>query len=378
MASLRVAVVSFRLGGLDGVSVEAGKWIGALRELGHEVWTVAGDGPVDRPVRGLGPWSGEEPDRRALGAALEGADVVVAENICSLPLNVAASDATATALEGRPAVLHHHDLAWQRSWERHDWPVPDDPRWVHVTVNDLSRRQLADRRVAAVREWNRFNLAGGRGDRRGVRDALGVKDDEVVVLQPTRAIPRKNVSGGLALAEALGATYWLTGPVEEGYGPELERLVTGARVPVVRRPVADMADAYAACDVVVLPSHWEGFGNPAVEGWLHDRPVAIGSYPVADELRAIGFSWFGLEDAAAITAWLAADDRSLVDANRRAAARHLDLAELPTVLDIFLVRARGRVPAASGASGADSTAQPAASCVNAGRRPGGGARGVDG
>ena len=42
-----VAVVSYRLGRADGVSVEAAKWIGALRTLGWDVYTVAGDGDAD-------------------------------------------------------------------------------------------------------------------------------------------------------------------------------------------------------------------------------------------------------------------------------------------------------------------------------------------
>ena len=98
--------------------------------------------------------------------------------------------------------------------------------------------------------------------------------------------------GAIALAEALGAIYWLLGPAEDGYGPELERLVARARCPVVLgTPVGgcSIADAYAACDVVVLPSLWEGFGNPSVESATYRRPLAIGPYPVARELEAFGF-----------------------------------------------------------------------------------------
>ncbi len=50
--------LSYRLGGADGVSIEAEKWQWALRTLGFEVRTVAGSGPVDVLVPGLdaGTW----------------------------------------------------------------------------------------------------------------------------------------------------------------------------------------------------------------------------------------------------------------------------------------------------------------------------------
>src|SRR5580704_3048152 len=46
-------MISFRLGGGDGVSVEAAKWAGALRTLGFVVRTVAETSPVDVVVREL-------------------------------------------------------------------------------------------------------------------------------------------------------------------------------------------------------------------------------------------------------------------------------------------------------------------------------------
>src|SRR5438128_1089437 len=47
------AIVSFRLGGSDGVSIVASSWADALRSYGFDVVTVAGDGPVDRLIAAL-------------------------------------------------------------------------------------------------------------------------------------------------------------------------------------------------------------------------------------------------------------------------------------------------------------------------------------
>ena len=322
-----VAFLSFRFGETDGVSVEARKWARILRRLGFDTYTVAADG-ADRPVEGLAMDAAEPPAAEALDAALADADLVVVENLCSLPLNPAAADGVAAALRGRAAILRHHDLAWQRPHLAHlDGYPPDDPAWRHVTINDLSRRQLAERGITATTISNGFDVDPPPGHRDATRAALGLDPADLLLVHPTRAIPRKNVPGALALAEGLGATYWLLGPPEDGYGAELDRLLAGARVPVVDRSPNEvtLADAYAAADAVALPSTWEGFGNATIESAVHRRPLAIGRYPVAREIAAFGFRWFPADDPRPLADWLSRPVPSLLDTNAAIARRHFSL-----------------------------------------------------
>jgi glycosyltransferase involved in cell wall biosynthesis len=333
------AFVSFRLGGSDGVAVEAAKWEGALRALGFSIVTVAGAGPVDHCLPGLAIGADDPPIADEVDSALAEADVVVVENLCSLPLNPAAAAVVARVLGGRPAVLHHHDLPWQRPQFAGHPPPPDDGRWTHVTINQLSRHQLAEAGIVATTIYNSFSpvpLDPEQDDaqRRQVRATLGIDESRRLVLQPTRALPRKNVGGGIEVAEALDAVYWLLGPPEDGYGPELDRLVAGASCPVILEwpgpvPPAGVVAAYSACDVVALPSTWEGFGNPSVESAIHRRPLAIGPYPVATELAAFGFRWFGLDDMDGLGTWLDDPGDALLDHNQQVAATHFSLADLP-------------------------------------------------
>jgi glycosyltransferase involved in cell wall biosynthesis len=333
------AIVSFRLGGPDGVAVEGAKWAWALGELGFSVYTVAGEGPVDRLVPGLAMDPPDPPTVGEVAAAVAPADLVVVENLLSLPLNPGAAAVVAQVLAGRPAIVRHHDLPWQRARFAHHGPPPTDSCWRHVTINDLSRRQLAERAIESVTIRNAFDTdafdpATAPSDRTATRRDIGLDDQTRLLLQPTRAIARKNVPTGLALAESVGAVYWLLGPAEEGYGPELERVLSGARVPVIHGPgpggpTTDMAGPYAACDAVVFPSSWEGFGNPTVESAIHRRALAVGSYPVAAELAGHGFRWLPADDPTTLARWFDDPDPAVLAHNAAVARRHFALADLP-------------------------------------------------
>jgi len=311
------AIVSFRLGGTDGVSIVARSWAAALTSIGYRIITVAGSGPVDRVLPGLAIGAQTPPDRADVATALADADLVVVENLCTIPLNLGAALRVAGVLRGRPAILHHHDPAWQRPQFAHiDVLPPQDSAWRHVTINRLTEREFARRGLAATTIYNGFDVDLPEGHRHATRAALGIGDGTLLLAHPVRAIARKDVPAAVRLAEGLGATYWLLGPAEDGYEGELRDVLAAARTPVLHRPSpGSMADAYAAADAVVFPSTWEGFGNPPLEAALHRRPAAVGPYPVAAELRALGFSWFPTDDPAPLLAFLASPDPDLLDRN---------------------------------------------------------------
>jgi mannosylglucosylglycerate synthase len=329
----RIAVVSFRLGSFDGVSIEAQKWIDALRSLGHELVTLAGDGEADIVMGELAIRATSAPDINKVSQVLDGADLVVVENMVSLPLNVDARDVLYRVLDQRAALFHHHDLAWQRP-EWIDEPPPlDRVQWRHVTINDLSKRELFARGVVASTIRNAFDPDPPLGRRDVTRRALGLSDQRLVLL-PTRAIARKNIAGAIRLAEQLSAVLWLLGPAEDGYEPHLDHLLAGTRV-VVRRGLGEgftVHDAYAASDLVVMPSTWEGFGNPVLESVTHRRPLAVYPYPVLEEIRSFGFRFFGLDDVSEIDGFLVEPDEGVLEDNLAIARQHFNLADLPTQL----------------------------------------------
>ncbi|MCJ7671387.1 MAG: glycosyltransferase family 4 protein [Acidimicrobiia bacterium] len=338
---------SFRLGGADGVSVETRKWDWAIRELGFATRRVAGDfadglRPDDTwlPFLEIDPPPGARPEPDALSAALAGADLVVVENLCSLPMNEVAAQTTAEVLaehDGR-VLFHHHDLPWERADLAHLGTFPPRrPNSLHVTINEQARAALADRGIEAHVVRNAFDLNPIPGDGPATRRKWRFAADDLVLLQPTRAIPRKEVGRGIEFAEAIAALlpdrvvrYWITGPAEDGFGPELARLVDAATIPVTVGRAARPEDAYAAADVVVFPSSWEGFGNPVIEATVASRPVVVAHYPVLDELIALGLDLLSIDEPGTVAALLQSGATPAIGGNRDVLERYFDLADLPS------------------------------------------------
>lgn len=136
------------------------------------------------------------------------------------------------------------------------------------------------RRVVTGVDLDRF----GSGSAARGMTALGLDGDGQVVLCPSRFTPRK---GQLDLVEAVGLVrdhafrVLLLGSVHSGsvkylraVEERIEQLGLGDRVHVVPGLAHDdMADAYAACDIVVQPSHGEGLGLSALEALAAGKPL---------------------------------------------------------------------------------------------------------
>ena len=350
----QAVTISFRLGGDDGVSVEARKWAAALHELGFETRRVAGHiegagASDDVQLPGLGIGDTEPADTNAIRAALDGADLVIVDNICSLPLNVGAARAVATAAAGHRGrvCFRHHDLPWQRrrlADLEQEFPPRAPADALHATVNLRSRRELQARGYEqATTIHNYFDLSPQDGARTATRAEFGFADDEFVVFQPARAIERKNVPGGLRFAQRLQALdrdrrvrYWLTGPAEDGYAPTLERLVTRAPLEMTLGRARTAVDAYAAADLVVFPSTWEGFGNPIIESIAARRACAAYPFPVLSELLAAGIRVFSTEYPENLAKFLAEPEhvqQRYFDVNVHRASISFDIAQLPAAID---------------------------------------------
>ncbi|HEY0399859.1 MAG TPA: hypothetical protein VGF00_15795 [Acidimicrobiia bacterium] len=374
------SLVSFRLGGPDGVSVQAATWGRALERLGFRLRRVAGelaDGarPGDVVVPGLAvaaeaapgpagqrPATPQGPSPAEIETALAGSAVVVVENMLSLPLHLEAARVLTGVLAGLPGdtvvLLHHHDFAWQRPETAAITDLPPRlSRAVHVTINDFSRRELAERGIDAVTVRNAFDLDAPGGRREETRAALGCGPDDLLVLQPTRAIARKNIPAALRLAEGLAerldrpVRYWLPGPAEDGYAATLAEVLATATVPVHRDAPGDlrldsggaaagMGDAYAACDLVAFPSTGgEGFGQPVIESVWADRPLAVLRYPALEEILALGFSFLAADDPQAVAEALRRPDAPTAGRNRALARTHFSMEALERALGA-LVRTR--------------------------------------
>lgn len=243
---LNIGIVSTRLAGTDGVSLEVQKWVAALEHLGHRCFFFAGesDWPPDRTMlveqahfnhpavqaiscdlfddyKRSTTTSGEvQRLRYLLKQELEvflkrfNIHLLIAENALAIPMNIPLGLAlTELVAETRiPTIGHHHDFSWERSrfsvnsaqdYLQAAFP-PRLPSVKHVVINSFAASQLALRtglNASLIPNVMDFDNppAENPGRTESLRESLGISPDTRVLLQPTRIVPRKRIELAIEL-----------------------------------------------------------------------------------------------------------------------------------------------------------------------------------
>lgn len=339
---MRIGFVSTRLAGVDGVSLETAKWAAVLRRMGHAVFCCAGELEAGGPPGTLVPemhfrdpeaeWINRHafgtteahPDLRSriegraaqLKEALRafvadyGIEFLVPENALAIPMHIPLGVALAELIAetGIPTIAHHHDFYWER--ERfHACAVPDVlesafppdlPSIRHVVINSIAQRDLKARRgIDSVVIPNVFDFEtpppGADDFETDFRRTIGLAEDDLLFLQPTRVVPRKGIELAIELVRRLGDPriklvithpagdegmeylQWLQGEarrkgVDLRYVAEEVRRTSEAR--------RTLWSAYTHADFVTYPSLYEGFGNALLEAVYFRKPMLVNRYPV--------------------------------------------------------------------------------------------------
>jgi glycosyltransferase involved in cell wall biosynthesis len=255
--------------------------------------------------------------------AVDGVDVVIAHNVCSLGLNLALTDALRRIVDaGAPPrfILWHHDLAatspdYRRSLhEGRPWSLLSEawPGVVNVVVSAGRQRELAALTGLGVEAINvvpngidldrTWRLDPRTVALRADLDRLGVSP---LLLVPARITPRKNMELALRVVAAMReagrpAGMIVTGPVdphrssEHDYLDRLLELRSTLGLDQVARFLATEPDGaptdpivdqlYRLADVLFLPSRDEGFGLPLLEAAANRVPIVSSDLAVLREI----------------------------------------------------------------------------------------------
>jgi len=344
----RVGFISTRFQGSDGVSLETTKWRQVLERMGYDCYFFSGLSDWDparsmvveeaffgHPLvvdiqercfgitaRGEG-LSGEIQAirfrlKRALYEFVErfGIDILIAENALTIPMNIPLGLAITEfiAETGMPAIAHHHDFAWERQRfsvncvaDYLSMAFPPRPHSInHVVINSEARQQLSYRcglSSTIIPNVYDFDSQPPKMDdyARSMRKDLGVEDNALLLLQPTRVIARKGIEHAIELANRLkdrGAQLLISHQERDEGSEYYNRTMDYAKllgVNVIVRPdiigaerglTADgkkkysLWDCYLNADFVTYPSTYEGFGNAFLEAVWFKKPILVNRYSI--------------------------------------------------------------------------------------------------
>ena len=358
MPGQRIGFISTRFAGTDGVSLESAKLAQVLWEDQHLSHWYAGR--LDRaadishcvPEAFFGHPANLWINERILGRSRRSRgttqrihemagylkdtlyrfidrfeiDLIIPQNALTIPMHVPLGIALTELIAETeiPTIAHHHDFYWERVRfqdtaveEYLDMAFPPRlPSVQHLVINQGQREELSWRKgIPATLLPNVFDFdsppPGIDEYSADVRSEIGLEPDDVMILQPTRIVPRKGIEHAIKLLQMLDhPKYKLvvshdTG--DEGYdyfhilsdlareaGVDIRFIST--RIGEVRqrdvdgRKVYTLWDLYPHAELVTYFSTYEGFGNALLEAIYFKVPVAINRYEIfARDIEPRGF-----------------------------------------------------------------------------------------
>ena len=354
----RIGFISTRFQGTDGVTLEARKWAFILQSMGHQCFWMAGllDSlpEISHPVP-LAYFN--HPRIATLQAKLFGVatrpravtdeihtlkeqlkdeiyrfidrfkvEVIIPQNILAIPMHIPLGLALTEVMAetGIPTIAHHHDFAWER--ERFIVSSVNDylraafpgamPAVQHVVINSMAQKELARRcslSSSIIPNILDFETPPPPLDdyNADLRAEIGLREDDILILQPTRVVARKGIEHAIELTRRLNdprAKLVISHPAgDEGsaYLQMLRDRIEDAKIDVRfisdrvgetrgvlpdGRKIYTLFDIYPHADLVTYPSYYEGFGNAFLEAIYFGKPVVVNTYAVyARDIDPLGF-----------------------------------------------------------------------------------------
>jgi len=359
-----VGFVSFRFAGTDGVSLETDKMTDVLKRWGYRCVYMGGE--LDTPpedsflveethfkhpaIREIYDECFRQANRppevtkriheyRDLlkqklyeFIRMFDVDILVPENSLTIPLNIPFGLAITELIAetGIKTVAHHHDFFWERKrflnncvWEYLNSCYPPHLSSIqHVVINSSGQNQLALRTgigATLIPNVMDFEHPPEPPDdyTMDVRKDLGIKEDELLVLQPTRVVQRKGIEHAIELVARLGMKATLVishASGDEGYEYQ-QRVKEFAEMLKVKahfvqeiisdergttgdgRKIYSLQDVYPYADLVTYPSLSEGFGNAFLEAIYFKRPILVNNYSIYFfDIKPKGFEVIEMDD----------------------------------------------------------------------------------
>lgn len=420
--SKKIGFISTRFAGSDGVSLESSKWAEVLWSDQHVSFWYSGRNDRDPGCSYCVPeayfghpenlWINERiwgQSKRSPSVSLRireladylkqtlyrfvehyQIDLLIPQNVLAIPMHVPLGIAVTEFLAETqmPAIAHHHDFYWERTRfsvgavkDYLDMAFPANlPNLHHITINQAATEQLALRKgVTSSLMPNVFDFDHppqiDRDDYTAdIRQEIGIRDDDILILQPTRIVPRKGIEHAIKLVGMLNdSRYKLVISHDAGdegleYKQRLQDLADqegvdlrffAARIGEIRQvdhagnKIYTLWDIYKHADLMTYPSTYEGFGNALLEAIYFRVPVVINRYSIyVQDIEPKGFKL--LEMDGFITPQLveyvrrviedSAYKKKLVDHNYRVASQYYSYATLRNLLRYHIAALTGESP----------------------------------